>query len=143
MDAVQTFEVSLKAFIIRADGCALVLREADTGFWELPGGRIDVGEEWVSHDDVLRREIAEELGAGFAVDIEPHAESWVRQRPTDGVFQIVLARVCALTEGDVILSDEHQDARWITSDAIGTLEWPPLSGYPDGLKRLFAHGAHR
>ena len=38
---IQRFEVSLKAFILRDDGLALFVRESDTGYWELPGGRID------------------------------------------------------------------------------------------------------
>ena len=66
MRAVQTFEVSLKAFIVR-DGRALLVREADTGFWELPGGRIDIGEEQLAHEAILARELAEELGPGFQV----------------------------------------------------------------------------
>ncbi|HRD78724.1 MAG TPA: NUDIX domain-containing protein, partial [Hyphomicrobiaceae bacterium] len=66
--AIQRFEVSLKAFIVGADRRALFVREADTGYWELPGGRIDVGEEWQLHEAVLAREITEELGAGFCIE---------------------------------------------------------------------------
>ena len=66
MRVVQTFEVSLKAFIVR-DGRALLVREADTGFWELPGGRIDIGEEQLAHEAILARELAEELGPEFQV----------------------------------------------------------------------------
>ncbi len=59
--AIQTFEVSLKTAIVR-DRQLLLLQEADTGYWELPGGRIDVGEERLDHDLILAREIREELG---------------------------------------------------------------------------------
>ena len=59
MRAIQTFEVSLKAFIVRGD-TALFVREADSGYWELPGGRIDAGEEWAEHAQVLARELREE-----------------------------------------------------------------------------------
>ena len=84
--AIQTFEVSLKAFIVR-DGRALLVREADSGFWELPGGRIDVGEEWEAHDRILAREIAEELGPAFLMKTSDAAVTWPRRRPSDGVFQ--------------------------------------------------------
>ena len=50
--AIQTFEVSLKAAIFR-DSKLLLLQESDTGFWELPGGRIDAGEERRAHAEIL------------------------------------------------------------------------------------------
>ena len=59
---IQTFEVSLKAALF-SDGRLLLLQEADTGYWELPGGRIDAGEERTPHDAILAREIAEEKEA--------------------------------------------------------------------------------
>ena len=59
--AIQQFEVSLKAAIVH-ERRLLLLKEADTGYWELPGGRIDVGEERLAHDAILAREIREELG---------------------------------------------------------------------------------
>ena len=61
MRRIQRFEVSLKAFLRRGEK-ALFLRERDTGYWELPGGRIEVGEEALEHSAILLREIAEELG---------------------------------------------------------------------------------
>ena len=100
---IQRFEVSLKAFIVR-DGRALLVREADTGYWELPGGRIDVGEEWERHDAVLAREIAEELGAAFRVDVGSETVTWTRRRPSDGVFQFVVGRVCRHVAGEPVLT---------------------------------------
>ena len=134
--AIQMFEVSLKAAIVH-DGRILLLREADTACWELPGGRIDVGEEFVAQSAVLAREIAEELGAGFKVAAGTEVVTWVRQRPTDGVFQFLVVRLCRHIGGDPVLSDEHDDLRWSTpADWLG-LAFPPLSGYPDGLKRVW------
>ena len=92
MRAIQRFEVSLKAFIVR-DGRALFVREADSGYWELPGGRIDVGEEWEPHLTILAREMREELGPGVSVELGAEAVTWTRQRPTDGAFLFLLARV--------------------------------------------------
>jgi 8-oxo-dGTP pyrophosphatase MutT (NUDIX family) len=137
MRAIQTFEVSLKAAIFR-DGRLLLLQEADTGYWELPGGRIDVGEEWAEHADILAREIGEELGAAFRVALRDAIVTWVRQRPTDGVFQFLVARVCDSASGAVMLSGEHQAFRWTTPEDWGRLALPPRSGYTDGLQRIWA-----
>jgi 8-oxo-dGTP pyrophosphatase MutT (NUDIX family) len=135
--AIQTFEVSLKAFIVR-EGRALLLREADTGYWELPGGRIDVGEERVPHAAILAREIAEELGPKFHVEPTAGTVTWVRQRPTDHVFQVLIACVCTHRSGDPQLSPEHDDFVWATPAASAMLSFPPLSDYPDALARLWA-----
>jgi 8-oxo-dGTP pyrophosphatase MutT (NUDIX family) len=134
---IQTFEVSLKAFIVHA-GKALLVQEADTGFWELPGGRIDVGEEWLDHAAILAREIAEELGSDCVVAPSLHAITWVRQRPTDGVYQFLVARRCRLVSGQPKLSDEHAALAWHTPDTWAKLMFPPQSGYADGLSRLWA-----
>ena len=81
--AIQRFEVSLKAFIVH-EGHALFVRESDTGWWELPGGRIDVGEEWEPQSAILAREIAEELGRNLELSVGREAVTWMRRRPTDG-----------------------------------------------------------
>ena len=135
--AIQRFEVSLKAAIIR-DGRLLLLREADTGYWELPGGRIDVGEERKAQHDVLVREIAEELGASVQVTVDAMAVTWVRQRLIDGIYQLIVARPCWFIAGTIALSAEHADARWTTPHDWPGLTFPPLSDYHDGLQRLWS-----
>lgn len=134
--AIQRFEVSLKAFIVR-DGRALFVREADSGYWELPGGRIDVGEEWEAQGAVLAREIGEELGAGFGVSFGPEAVTWVRRRPTDGVFLFLIARIGQAEQGEPVLSDEHSEFMWAGPDGAGQFVFPPESGYPDAISRLW------
>jgi len=136
---VQTFEVSLKAFIRRGDR-ALLVQEADTGYWELPGGRIDAGEEWQDHAAILARELAEELGAGFRVEIGTRAVSLVRQRPADGVFQFIVVRVCTAPAGEPRLSAEHAAFRWVSRDEALGLALPPQSSFPAALTALWALG---
>lgn len=134
--AIQRFEVSLKAFIVR-EGRALFVREADSGYWELPGGRIDVGEEWEPQAAVLAREMAEELGRDFAVTFGAEAVTWVRQRPTDGQFLLLIARIGRAREGEPVLSDEHSELAWLGPEAAMGLDFPPASGYPDAVRRLW------
>lgn len=134
--AIQTFEVSLKAFIVR-EGLALFVREADSGYWELPGGRIDVGEEWQAQEEVLEREIAEELGAGFHATFGPEAVTWVRQRPSDGAFLFLVARLGQAGPSEPQLSDEHSEMRWAGPEASAQLSFPEASGYPEAIHRLW------
>ncbi len=133
---IQRFEVSLKGFIVR-DGRALFLREADSGYWELPGGRIDAGEEWVSHADVLAREVREELGVEIRITFGESAVSWTRQRPSDGVFLFILARIGAIFDGEPCLSPEHSEMTWLDRSAARALAFPPSSSYPEAIERLW------
>jgi 8-oxo-dGTP diphosphatase len=136
MRAIQRFEVSLKGFVI-SEQRVLLLQEADTGFWELPGGRIDVGEERIPHSDVLSRELSEELGPDFKVDIGHQIATWVRQRPTDQVFQFICGRVCRYRSGVPTLSGEHKAMAWTApADCVG-LPFPPRSDYPQALAELW------
>jgi len=134
--AIQRYEVSLKAFIVR-DGRALFVREADTGWWELPGGRIDVGEEWLPHSEVLAREIREELGDGFRLTVHAPAVTWTRQRPSDGVFQFIVARLCTPGGGPPELSGEHDRIAWLTREEAAELDFPEPSTYRDAIRRLW------
>ena len=138
--AIQTFEVSLKAAIFR-DGKLLLLQESDTGFWELPGGRIDVGEERAAHADILAREIAEELGPRFKIAARTELITWVRQRPTDGVYQFIAARLADHIGGELALSAEHLASRWTTPDDWGVMEFPELSDYRAALAEIWSCAA--
>ncbi len=123
--AIQKFDVGLKAFILR-DGKLLAVRERATGLWELPGGRIDVGEEHLPQTEVLAREIREELGEGFCVEMGPLANTWIRKRPTDFVF--LVGRVCRHRSGDPALSDEHDDVAWVDEQSWRGLRLAPGYG---------------
>ena len=141
MRAIQSFEVSLKAFIVRGQ-TALFVREADSGYWELPGGRIDVGEEWEAHAKVLAREMREELGPAFAVAFGSEAVTWTRQRPTDGAFQFIVARVGEARIGkagaaEPVLSSEHDAMGWFDLAAARALVFPERSGYAAGIEALW------
>lgn len=134
---IQTFEVSLKAAIF--DGSRLLLvREADTGFWELPGGRIDVGEERLGHEAILAREIAEELGPAFRFAPALESTSIIRQRPTDGQHIFLVIRLCRFSGGSISLSSEHREFGWFARDGWRDLPFPPLSDYGRALDAVWS-----
>lgn len=58
------FPVSVKGVLVTSDG-KIVLVFNDRGEWELPGGRIELGE---TPEDCLAREIEEELGVTANVE---------------------------------------------------------------------------
>lgn len=134
--AIQRFEVSLKAFILR-EGRVLLVKEADTGFWELPGGRIDVGEEAMASADILAREITEELGAAFRIRPRAETTSLTRRRPTDGVWQFLWVRACDHVSGVPALSGEHAAFAWTTPEDWARLEFPPEANYGAALAALW------
>jgi mutator protein MutT len=52
------------AAVRNSEGQVLLVRRADDGNWELPGGRVDIGE---SASDAVVREVAEEAGVVIKV----------------------------------------------------------------------------
>ena len=64
--APQAQQLLPAAFAIVRDssGCILLVRRADDGYWELPGGRVEVGE---SASAAVIREVAEEAGVAITV----------------------------------------------------------------------------
>jgi ADP-ribose pyrophosphatase YjhB (NUDIX family) len=63
------------AAVRNADGAVLLVRRIDDGFWELPGGRVEVGE---TVGESVIREVAEESG----VAITPTTLSGVYSDPS-------------------------------------------------------------
>lgn len=65
-DAPQPDELLPAAFaVVRNDmGWVLLVRRADDGYWELPGGKVEVGE---SASAAAVREVAEETGVAISV----------------------------------------------------------------------------
>jgi 8-oxo-dGTP pyrophosphatase MutT (NUDIX family) len=124
---LSRFQVAMKALIVR-DGKLLLVREAaGKKLWELPGGRIEVGEERLRPAKILRRELDEELGRSFRVHIGPPVAVWTRQpappRRNSWVFLVGLA--CRWRSGSIELSDEHIDFAWVTQRECSRLRLAP------------------
>lgn len=72
------------------------------GTWENVGGAVETGE---SLEDALRREIREE--AGLSVNVGDLAYvSYMNS-------MIILVYFCTVKSGNVTLSEEHCEARWV------------------------------
>ena len=103
---------SAKGVLIHDGRVLLLLNER--GEWDLPGGRPDPGEDFPA---ALKREVREETG----LDVEVGAaldEHLFEVLP--GRFVRILPFVCQLSSGgDVILSHEHLQTRWVPFTELG------------------------
>lgn len=84
------------------------------GRWELPGGKVEPGED---ERAALTRECAEELGVRLAV-----GERLGRDWPIPGGRVL---RVYAATTPDEPVAHEHAALAWLTPDELAHLDWLP------------------
>ena len=103
------YRLSAAVFAER-DGKILLLKRAAgalTGQWYLPGGAVDPGE---SVEEAARRELLEESGLAPS---SPLACVAVAHMYVYGHESLQVCYACACPDGEVVLSHEHSDARWI------------------------------
>jgi 8-oxo-dGTP diphosphatase len=115
MDVNQ--RIACKA-VIAKDGKVLLLREASTyeegtniGRYHLPGGRINAGEPFL---DGLKREVMEETGLEVEIGEPLFVGEWFPVIKDVQNQIVAIFFVCKPLPGDVKLSEEHDDYRWVT-----------------------------
>lgn len=86
-------------------------------WWEFPGGKIEEGE---SPEDALKREIREELATEISVGEKIATVEY--DYPT---FHLTMeCFLCQVVSGKLTLL-EHENAKWLSSDELATLNWLP------------------
>ncbi len=87
------------------------------GFWEFPGGKMEVGE---TPGQALIREIKEELDVEIEVgDLIDTVEYDYPQ------FHLTMhCFICSILAGNVVLK-EHDAGKWLTKDTLHSVEWLP------------------
>ncbi|MDR7380951.1 NUDIX hydrolase [Promicromonospora iranensis] len=126
--------VSLKAVISWNGRLPLLRNERDE--WELPGGKLDPGEEPAVG---LAREIREELAWDATVGEPFH--TWVYR-----VFphrHVLVVTFLATYDGDVVpvYSHEHKELVLVTPDEAGALDMP--EGYKAAIRLAVERGHFR
>jgi 8-oxo-dGTP pyrophosphatase MutT (NUDIX family) len=126
--------VSLKAVISWKGRLPLLRNERDE--WELPGGKLDLGEEPA---ECLAREIQEELAWDAAIGEPFH--SWVYQIfPDRHVFVLTFL---ATYDGAAapVYSHEHKELVLVTPDEAAALNMP--DDYRSAIRQAVARGHFR
>lgn len=95
--------------------------------WDIVGGRIDPGTSLVEN---LKREVMEETG----LDIKYEPRLVTAQDILKPDKHVVRLTYVGLADGEVKLSDEHSEFRWLTLPEISALE--PMDKY---FKEVLAH----
>lgn len=123
--ATRTFPVSVKGVAIQAG--KVLLLENERAEWELPGGKLEIGED---PPDCLVREISEETG--WQVTAGPLLDCWQYHIREDRDVVIVTYGCQVMSTDPPAVSIEHKQAGLFTPGEVPDL---PM---PDGYKRSIA-----
>lgn len=133
--------VAVKGLLFE-DNKLLLLKKKDEEFWDIPGGRIEFGE---SIESALKRELAEELPNCTNVMIRELVG--VRKKPEpliDGnELFLVYYRVRVQLPEQIMVSDEHTEARWFNQHEIETLPDPYNAIYADLFAQVWWWELHK
>jgi SAM-dependent methyltransferase len=127
----MSFPVSIKGVLLEA-GC-VVLLENERSEWELPGGRLEAGEDPAA---CLAREFAEELGVKIAV--KAILDSWVYEVLPARHVVIVTYGVARIDRAALRLSHEHRRLGLFVRDDLDRLPMP--EGYRRSIRAWMARG---
>ena len=118
--------VSVKGVVPVHDKILLLKNERDE--WELPGGKLEEGEE---PEDCCRREILEET----ALNVRPAAliDAWLYRVAPEGEVLILTYGCEFVGPANLAISHEHSDGRLFTSTEISHLRMP--AGYRRSIER--------
>ncbi len=130
----QFFHVSRKVMLRNQAGETLVLdcgrgKGSMSGFWDLPGGRINRDERDLPLDQTIKREIFEEIGQiEFTVDPRPVAAA-VHVIPKEfhnfgeDMYVFIVLYEGEYSGGEIKISREHVAYKWIDLKKAKPEEW--------------------
>ena len=118
----KKFGVATKAIIKNNDGKFLVIFKSDTeeispNKIDIPGGRLKFGEKL---EEGLKREIKEELG--ITIEIIKLSRVWSLIK--DDFHLVGLTFLAEYTSGEVQLSGEHTNFKWVDKKTIIRGDYP-------------------
>jgi len=122
----MNLQVGVKILLKNTEGKYLLVRRSAEKYpkagdqWEIAGGRINPGSPLIEN---LQREVKEETG----LEIIGIPKILAAQDIIMADKHIVRITYTGEANGEVILSDEHTDYKWLTLDEIKDIE--PMDSY--------------
>jgi len=119
-------QVGVKIVLKNREGKFLILRRSPQKYsevdkyWDIPGGRINPGSPLIEN---LQREVMEETGLKI-IDKPKLITAQDILKPTKHIVRLTYI---GLADGEVKLSEEHNEYRWLTLEEVKTLE--PMDKY--------------
>ena len=112
-----------KCIVVNKDGKILALRRDPNDVrrpnsWDFPGGNYEQGE---SVEECIKREVREETTL-IAHALKPVYVASNMGPTYQNINVIALTQLCDKWEGEVSLSDEHVEYRWVTPNEFMALE---------------------
>ncbi|MFJ4922075.1 NUDIX hydrolase [Streptomyces sp. NPDC088725] len=107
--SMSLHSVSVAGVVVREDGRVLVIRRADNGAWEAPGGVLELDER---PEDGACREVLEETG----IKVNAVRLSGVYKNMARGIVALVF--LCRPIGGEERTSAESADVQWFTREEV-------------------------
>ena len=116
----KPFRLSVKVVILNDENkCLLIKRsmssKGNPGKWDFPGGKVDEGE---SFDQGLLREVFEETKLRISLERSLHISE--SESPTKKVIYLFMEG--RLIDGEVTLSEEHENHIWIERNQMADMD---------------------
>jgi len=126
------YNISLKVILKNQPGQVLILKNAEgtgeAGWHDIPGGRINVDEFTTPYEELIDREIKEEIGENvkYTISLDPvsfgrHWYDSERQKKLIKVFYIVFEG--KYVSGDIVVSKEHLDFAWVNLEKLSLVKY--------------------
>jgi 8-oxo-dGTP diphosphatase len=125
-----------KAFIINTNKEILILKrqnsEVYNDLWDVPGGKLEEGDTLL---EAISREIREETGLKLQRIISVLSSSKFQGQASDK--PIIFRNIYLVkAEGDVVISNEHQEYKWVDVSKIADYTFGNDQDLQMVLKRL-------
>ena len=120
---MNTHQIGVKAIITDKEGKILLIKRSEKygclkDAWDIPGGRIDFGEEPV---EGLKREIKEETGLALKEVKKILDVSTVYKDESKHIIRITY--LCEVEESSITLSSEHTEQAWFNPEQLRNLHF--------------------